>query len=92
MIVVVRLIKSDFTFADVGRHEKFRIAIEKDKQCMFEYSFACESAVTRGFCGHIFFRKHYKNNSMITFLHKNVMKESLLSRYVFQTFDELECM
>ena len=62
MIVVVRKIKSDCTFRDISRHENFRIAMENDKQYMFEYSCTCESALAKGFCGHIFFRKHFQND------------------------------
>ena len=62
-VVVVRSLSTSCTYEEISRHEKFRLSMEKDKNYMFEFQCTCESALTKGFCGHIFFRKHYRNDS-----------------------------
>ena len=43
------------TYEEIRRYEKFRLSMESDKSYMFEFQSTCESAFTKGFCGHIFF-------------------------------------
>ena len=62
-VVVVSPLSRSCNFEEISRHEKFRLSMEKDKNYMFEFQCNCESALTKGFCGHIFFRKHYRNDS-----------------------------
>ena len=53
-VVMVKSIETDLSYADICRHEKFRITMESDKKYIFKWTCTCESALSKGFCGHIF--------------------------------------
>ena len=54
-IVMVQTIETDLSYSDICRHEKFRITMDSDKKYVFKWTCTCESALSKGFCGHIYF-------------------------------------